>query len=606
MKLPQIITTAKREGWHDWIVEPDGSLHPNTERALLDGCTFDAAAAEKVMRFYVKLLRIPWERGTELNDWELSWTSRLLPDFDPTRYQTTKPFVLLEWWYRRVLGQLFGWKRSDGRRRYDKGFVTTGKKTGKSSTLAGLPLYMMTAEGVEEAEAYATAVDRDQAGIIFGKCDKMARDSPALAEILRRVPSQKTLAYDAMGSKFEAISSDADSAEGREPLLLMADELHAWRDRRFFDSLMYGDIRRPEALFLMITTAGDDDLSIGYEEYQFAKELLDPSNDFYSMSHFAFIAEAGRDEKTGAESEYEWDDPQSWRQANPSLAEGVGSIEKLQSKCDEAKASPGKKRSFIRYICNCWVAGGSDVWLSRERWRENEATIPLHQGEPCWAALDLASTEDLVALAMAFRADDDLIDLRVRFWMPEEGIKEKSERWRVPQLFQWVEDGWIETTPGRAIESNVLRYAISGVALDENGSVIRERNKLAIAERYDLQELAFDRWRAHDLVIQQLGETDGLPVVDHGQGFQSMTSPSKEFERRVLNGTLRHDGNPVLDWMVGHCVVDRDPADNIKPNKKKSRHKIDGIVAAVMAVGRISASRPRKKSVYSRRGVLVV
>lgn len=603
-KLPQIITDCRNNGTYDYIAMPDGNLHPNTERALLEGCYFDIAAAERLMKFYVQLLRIKWDRGTELNEWELYWIGRYLPRFDPTKWQRTKPFVLMQWWYQDVLCQLFGWKRPDGRRRYDKGFITTAKKSGKSSTLSGLPAYMTMADDEDEAEAYVAAVTLPQAEIVFNKCDRMVRDSK-LHDAVRRVPSMRRIIHEPSGSFFQALAHDADSCEGKNPHLLIADEVHAWRDRAFFEALMYGDIARAQPMFLMITTAGDDELSVGFEEYSFARDLLDPESEFYSQSHFAFIAEAGRDPLDGSVSDYEWDDPESWIQANPAIAEGVGSVEKLQAKCNEAKSSPAKKRSYIRYICNRWIAESDDVWLNRTHWREcMDRSIEIPERQEIYLGLDLATIEDLVALGISWWIDHKTVGLKVRFWMPSDGIKEKAERWKVP-LQDWIDGGWIETTEGRTVDYSILRSEISGVALDEKGAVIRPRLKDSLGEKYIVRELCYDRALAANLVVQQLSGIDGLPIADQGQGFLGMNTPAKNFKQRIDDGTLRHDGNPVMDWMVGHCVADTDAAANVKPNKKKSRQKIDGIVASIMAVGRATLTMPPKKSNYEKRGVLV-
>ena len=222
-----------------------------------------------------------------------------------------------------------------------------------------------------------------------------------------------------------------------------------------------------------------------------------------------------------------------------------------------------------------------------------------------WLGFDFATVEDLVALARSWWIDHQVLGLHVDFYMPEEGVKEKEDRWRVP-LRDWIADNWIQTTPGRTIDTATLRWDISGVALDENGALVKERNPVAIAEKFNVVELAFDRAHAHDLVILQLGDTDGLPVVEHGQGFMSMSSPSKTFAKYVNDTNIQHNGNPCMDWQVSHCIVDTDPAGNIKPNKKKSRQKIDGIVASIMSVGRAVQTIPPPPSVYSRRGVITI
>lgn len=599
IQLPQIITDMRAAGIYDAVAMPDGSLHPGDERALLAGCWYDVEAAERVIEYFATLLVIPWEKGDTLNDWERYWINRCA-SFDCDRWQPLKPFVLLQWWYKKVLSKLFGWRREDGRRRFQKAFVTTAKKSGKSSTLSGLPLYMMTADGEMDAETYAAATTRDQAGIIYKKVLDMTKRSPHIGNRLHPVPSKKRVVHEASGSLFEAISSDVDSSEGKNPHLLIVDELHAWRNRAFFEALMYGDIQRSQPLFLMITTAGDDPESVGKEEYDFAAALIDPDNDFWSTDHFAYIAEFDRDPDTQRKVKREWDDPAGWLAANPSIAEGVGSIEKLQSKCEEAKQSPRKQRAFLRYICNGWLDNSADAWLDARQWRSCGSVLPDHAGEPVWCGLDLSSVNDFTALAMAWRAGNDIIDLQVRLWMPAEGIREKSQQWKVP-LQDWIDAGWIETTPGATVNYSFLRSAISGYVAPKI-----PRDKDAVTQQFDLRELAYDRYNGHKLVETELGGEDGIVIAEHGQGYLGMSPPAKEFEARVNDGRLRHDNNPVMDWMIRSTIVDEDPAGNIKPNKKKSKNKIDGVVAAVMAVERAALNQPKQQSVYSTRGVILI
>jgi len=358
--LASALKKAKEEGWLKHVCGKPSDLHPNDERAILEGCYFDPLAAHRVREFYKKLLRIPDdEKGG------------------------TKPFELLEWWDRDVVTPLFGWKQADGRRRFQKGFITTAKKSAKTTVISGTALYMTIADGVEESEVYSTAVDRDQASICYRKASRMVKISPHLDRIITRKDSIKRLVHPASGSFYEAISADADSSEGINPHCLITDELHAWRDRRFYESLMYGDIQRPQPLFLIITTAGDDSDLIGYEEYQAAKALLDVDDPFYNISQFAFIAETDRD----------WKDEKGWKEANPSLdLPGMGSTEKLREKMNEATQSPRKIRQFKRYICNQWISGEEDTWLDIDAWNKcGEEDIPDHTGDPCAGGLDLSA-----------------------------------------------------------------------------------------------------------------------------------------------------------------------------------------------------------------------
>ena len=189
--------------------------------------------------------------------------------------------------------------------------------------------------------------------------------------------------------------------------------------------------------------------------------------------------------------------------------------------------------------------------------------------------------------------------------MPEEGLQNKMDSWKLPQLEKWIEDGHIETTPGWVVDHSYIRKAISGVVLDENGNKMQKVDPDSAAALYDIREVAYDRWQADNVAVYSLKAMDGVPCMEHGQGYGGMSPASKEFHKRIMDKTLHHDGNPVLRWMVRHCVIDIDPAENIKPNKLKSRHKIDGIVAAVMAVGRAALGRGRN-SVYERRGIMTL
>jgi len=402
----------------------------------------------------------------------------------------------------------------------------------------------------------------------------MVRRSPVIHDAVTCVDSQKRIAYVPSASFFQALSSDKDGVEGKNPHLLIADELHVWRDRQYFDGLMYGDIIRDQPLFLMITTAGDDDTTIGFEEYDYAKDLLDTTNEFYSQSHFAFIAEASRDK--------EWDDPEAWKEANPSLACGaLGSIEKHQSRCDEAKKSPAKIRKFRRYICNWWSDAVEDPWLDRDLWDLCGDPIEDHLGEPTWGGLDLSSSRDLTALSLAWW-DGDTLDLWWRFWCPGDKVKRFEEQWRVP-LRDWIKEGWVVATPGNVVDYAYIRREISGRMLDDQGGVMPELHPDRIVGRYDVKAIGYDPWNAPQLCEKELYERDNVPMIEYRQGLVTMSGACKEFERLVETGRIRHGRNPVATWMSRHCVVYKDAAKNIKPHKTKSRQKIDGIVTAVMA-----------------------
>ena len=575
-KLAQLKLDAKNSGW-PWPID-----HPNDERALIEGCYVDFEAAERVREFYNDLLILPREGGG------------------------TRPFELLQFWYRDILAPLFGWKRPDGRRRFDKGFITTGKKNAKSTTLAGLALYMTVGDREPEAEVYLTAVDRDQASIMYNKVSRAVKESRHLSKIIKPRDSQKFMTGpDA--SRLEAISSDADSTEGKNPHLVVMDELHVWKDRTYFESLMYGDIVRTQPLLLMITTAGNNLACVGYEEYEFAKTLLNPDDEFYSQSHFAFIAEAGDDR--------EWDDPDGWVEANPAILEGVGSIEKLKAKCEEARQSPGKQQSFRRYICNRWTSEIENPWLDIGAWyacgtgthvtHGPECFFELNPSSPldCFVGLDLSRNRDLTSACLAFQVGND-IHLSWLYWLPEDRIKQLTRGDRILHE-KWIADGWLTTTPGDVVDYAYIRRAISGVVVDEQGNTTSEKWDGAIAQQYSIQELAYDPYNATKLVTE-LRDYDGIECVEFRQGIAHMNAPSKEFDRLIGERTIVHDNNPVSDWCVSNVVTDEDPSGNIRPSKKKSRNKIDGVVTAIMAIARLQFRSRESSSAYENRGIITI
>jgi phage terminase large subunit-like protein len=226
-------------------------------------------------------------------------------------------------------------------------------------------------------------------------------------------------------------------------------------------------------------------------------------------------------------------------------------------------------------------------WLTPESWAACNFPVDLEslRGRTCYGGLDLSTTVDLSALAYVFPplTPEDLYVVLLRFFMPQDNIAIRVKRDRVPYDV-WVRQGYIKTTPG-----NVIDYAFILAQIDED------------AQQFDLKEIAFDRWGASK-IVQELTDR-GLEVVGFGQGFQSMTSPSKELEKLILARKLAHGGNPVLAWMMSNVVMRSDPAGNMKPDKEKSREKIDGVVATIMGLDR-ATRQSSGTSVYENRGVL--
>lgn len=511
----------------DWV------RSKSDEAAVDAGCTFDISSADRVRKFLFTFIR--HSKG--------QWAG--------------KSFELLPWQWEDIVVPLFGWKRKDGTRRYRRAGIWVPKKMGKSALCSGLSLYMLLADREPGAEVYAAAADRDQASIVFTESANMVESSPALASKLEVVRSTKRILHRQSASVYRALSAEAPTKEGLNWSCLIFDELHAQKTRELWDTLVYGGRARRQPLLISISTAGFDRESIGYEQYLYAKSVKD--NLIEDISFLPVIYEAGPEE--------EWTSPEVWARVNPSLGTTVP-LEALEQECKEAQNSPAKENSFRRYTLNQWTQ--QDVrWLSLEKWDASagqDFDPESLQGRECFAGLDLASTTDTASLALVFPEEDGSYKVLPFFWVPESALDRRARENR-DRIDGWVRQGLIQATDGDVIDYDMIRRRIN-----------------ELGEQYWIVEIAIDRWNATQIATQLAG--DGFEIVAYGQGYASMTAPTKELEKLVLAGQWHHGGHPVLRWMAGNVAVEQDAAGNLKPSKKKSKEKIDGMVASIMALGR--------------------
>ncbi|QDU44315.1 Phage Terminase [Symmachiella dynata] len=518
------------------------------ERAVADGCWFDLHAAERVRTFFRKFLR--HSKG--------QWAGQ--------------PFDLLEWQWQEVVAPLFGWKRPDGTRRFRRGYIEVPKKNGKSTLFSGLSLYLLVGDNEPGAEIYSAAVDRDQASIVYGEAAHMVDESPDLSRRLKVVRSTKRIVYHRTRSFYKALSADVPAKEGLNAHAVLIDELHAQRTRDLWDTLRYAGASRRQPLQLAITTAGYDRHSICWEQHDYALKVLDGTIE--DTSFFPFVA--------AANDEADWTDPNVWRTANPSFGITINA-DQFAEDCTEAQESPAKENSFRRYRLNQWTE--QDVrWLSMDKWDACGTPLENLRGRVCFGGLDLSSTTDVSALVLVFPDEDEgRFDVLPYFWVPEEGARKRERRDRVPYV-QWIRDDHMEATSGEVVDYDVIRRRIN-----------------ELNEQFEIREIAIDRWNATQLATQLEG--DGFEMVAFGQGYASMSSPTKKLEEVVLSRKLAHAGHPVLRWMAGNVSIETDAADNWKPSKKKSVERIDGIVALIMGLDRAS-TQDVCTSVYDKRGIL--
>lgn len=511
------------------------------------GYWYDEAAAERAVAFFAECLT------HTTGEWR------------------GQPFVLADWQADRIVRPLFGWKRADGTRRYRTAFIAVPRKAGKTTLAAGLALYAAFADGEPGAQVINAAADREQARLCFDIARQMVEAEPELAA--RADLYKNAITLPEMGSSYRVLSSDAYTKHGLNCHYIGADELHCWPGRELWDTLVTSTGARRQPLTVVTTTAGYDRHSLCYELWDHARKVRDGIIEDPSFLPVLFAAD----------DEDDWKDPATWAKAHPGYGITV-QRDYFEQECAKAQATPAYENSFRRLLLNQWTEQDSR-WLAMDAWDGCRGELPELEGRECWAGLDLASTTDLSAFVLAFHVGDKLI-IKPHFWIPEDTIRERVRRDRVP-YDQWVAMGLITATPGAVTDYDFIRRDIT-----------------ELADRYQLREVAFDRWNATQLTTQLAG--DGLALVGFGQGFASMAGPSRELERRIVGRELLHDGNPVLRWMVSNVTVEMDPAGNIKPSKAKSTERIDGVVAACMAIGRWQQAETAPVDPYASRGLVFV
>lgn len=488
-----------------------------------------------------------------------------------------EPFQLQTWQAEEIIKPLFGWKRkSDGTRRFRRAYIEIPRKNGKSTLSSGIALYLLFADGEPGAQVFSAAADRDQASIVFDEAKTMVEQSPELAR--RSQVFKRAILVPAENSTYRVLSADAPTKHGLNAHGIIFDELHAQPNRELWDVLTTSTGSRRQPLVVAITTAGFDRESICWEQHEYARKVLEGIND--DPSFFAYISAAKETD--------DWLDPEVWAKANPGLGVTI-KAEYLEQECRRAQLSPAYQNTFRRLHLDQWTSQETR-WLSMQAWEACGSAVDpkLLEGSACFGGLDLASSSDIASLVLDFpneTGEDEHHIWLPYFWIPEENMIERSHKDQV-SYDTWVRLGLIRATPGNVIDYSFIL-----------------RDIVELGEKYNIREIAFDRWGAFQ-VSQQL-DGAGFIMVGFGQGFQSMSPPTKDLLRLVMDGKLSHGGNPVLRWMADNMVVSTDPAGNVKPNKQKSREKIDGIVAGIMALDR-AVKNTNAGSVYESRGVLTL
>ena len=490
-----------------------------------------------------------------------------------------KRFELMDW-QEQIIRDLFGILKPNGYRQFNTAYIEIPKKNGKSELAAAVALLLTCGDGEQRAEVYGAAADRQQASIVFDVAADMVRMCPALNKRVKILASQKRLIYEPTNSFYQVLSAEAYSKHGFNVHGVVFDELHSQPNRKLYDVLTKGSgDARMQPLFFLITTAGTDTHSICYEVHQKAQDIIDGRKidpTFYPVIY-------------GADDTEDWTSPKVWKKCNPSLGETIG-MDKVKTACESAKQNPSEENSFRQLRLNQWVKQAVR-WMPMDKWDKCAFAVREDdlKGRVCYGGLDLSSTTDITAFVLVFPPldEEDKYIILPYFWIPEDTLDLRVKRDHVPYDV-WERQGYLQTTEG-----NVVHYGYIEKFIEQLG------------KRFNIREIAFDRWGAVQMV-QNL-EGMGFTVVPFGQGFKDMSPPTKELMKLTLEQKIAHGGHPVLRWNMDNIFIRTDPAGNIKADKEKSTEKIDGAVATIMALDRaIRCGNDTSESVYNNRGILFI
>lgn len=475
----------------------------------------------------------------------------------------------LERWQLSILANLFGWKKPNGYRRYRETFIYVPRKNGKTTMAAGIPLFILFCDPEPGKEIYVAAGDKLQAKICHEISKQMIRQEWQLNSRCKILTDAVTREEEM--SFYRPVSKVAKTKHGYNASVVVVDELHAVENPDLIEALETSMGSRDEPILVMITTADFEQESICNDKHRYAKDVRDGTIPDPGFLPVIYEADGELDD---------WQDEEVWKRVNPNI--GISPTwDYMRAKAFKAKSDPTFENSFKRLHLNMKTQQDVRCW-PLHRWDECHGADLVEAdliGCECFAGLDLASTEDIAAFVLYFPEESAVL---AYFWSPED-VAEVRERKSRGKYLTWSRQGHMFLCAGEVIDHDSIFDFITG----------------EVSEKFRIQEIAYDRWNAHAVVMKL--QKEGVVVTPCGQGYASLSAPMKFAWDLIRSKRLRHGMNPVLRWMVGNLSAEQDAADNMKPSKKTSYEKIDGVVAMIMAIG-CSAMSEIEENVYSERG----
>jgi len=482
---------------------------------------------------------------------------------NPRKHDTR---IRLEPWQQFKDWVLFGWRRSEGYRRFTKAYIEVGRKNGKTTDGAATANYCFLMDNPREMgpEVYCVATKKDQAKIAWEEAERQIHKQSFLRGLIKTYKQGSTIVVPGTAAQMKPLGKDSHTEDALNPHFVLIDEYHAHRDNSMLEVMESALGAREQPLIYIITTAGFDKNSACYqEERSLAIQILERTLAPVPETYFCLIYTL--------DEEDDWANPDVWIKSNPNLGVSVR-WEYLEKRIQEALQSPAKQNKIITKNLNIWTQTETR-WIKDDVWGKCGAEVSeealLHR--KCYAGVDLSASQDVTAVVYSFPPEEPggIYQFVYRFFIPGDDIIDRERRDKVPYSY-WIEQGLIIPTPGNVIDYDFIEQQI-----------------LIDAEKYEIQEVAYDPWKAQE-IVNHLQEA-GFEMVPINQRYSGMALPTDTFEKKILAEKIAHSDNPIMKWMVSCTEVKSDRQGNImpmKPQRDKTGKRIDGVVASIMALYR--------------------
>lgn len=500
------------------------------------------------------------DRAVEFINW-LRHPKSALPDHR---------FELPPFW-ERIVRRIYGPVDDNGARQVRTVFVLMPRGARKTTIGAALGLlHTFGQERVPEGVAIAAAAAEDQAILAFEEAERFVKATPRLAKVADITESSSLIEHPKSGASFKAIASKGNVQLGKTPSFVLADELIAWENRTLWRALRTGLVKTPGTLMIVITQAGRGQANLAFEIYEYAKKVA--AGSVIDPGFLPVLFESDPDA--------DWRDERVWHHVNPGLSLGYPDLAGLRQLAREAEERPADRDEFRQYNLNQWLDYSVSPFVEMSVYDEGADAVDLEAlaGEPCWVGVDLSSTTDLTAVVAIWRDGEDGFRTWAWFFCPADNLLGRAQRDKVPYP-RWAEEGFIAATPGNVVDYRAVEACIRD-----------------LVEKYDVQEIAFDRAYGQGVMAPLL--EDGFPVITMQQGWVTQSPAINELERAIIGRQLKHGGHPVLRWNFENVAVHKDSAGNRTFHKGKSRDRIDGASALWMAMSRAGANEDGGRSIY--------